>query len=160
MWAPLLSGKAVTLYNDNAAAAAAIATKAPALWRSDLQYLIREIAKLAIHYKFYFWGIHVNGKKNDIADALSRFKSVQWEYRGFDMVDAHAIVEEHFDGLSRFHKNRDPDTWQWTDEQKDILHIKRENKRDIYKELGKERLPKKEKTNEETYNILERKSFD
>ena len=91
LWWPLFTGKCVTFYNDNKTAAAA-------LWRNDLQYLIREISFLAIKYKFYFWGIHINGDKNDHADALSRFKPYDWNKLGYTLVDAKAHVEKHFEG--------------------------------------------------------------
>ena len=61
---------------DSPSAAGAIRTKAPKLYRLDLQFLIRRLALLAVKYKFYFWGIHCL-KKNDpnmqIADEISRY---------------------------------------------------------------------------------------
>ena len=61
LFAPQLTGKSVTIYNDNPGAAHAIISKAPRLHRQDLQFMIREIAKLSIEYNFYFWGVKVGG---------------------------------------------------------------------------------------------------
>ena len=75
---PQLKNKCVTIYNDNPAAAAAIRTKAPRLYRLDLQFLVRYLATLAVEHKFYFWGIHeiVKESKNmQLADDLSRFQA-------------------------------------------------------------------------------------
>ena len=47
--------------------------KAAALWREDMNFLVRELAKLAVEFKFKFWVTHVNGELNGTADALSRF---------------------------------------------------------------------------------------
>ena len=71
-----LKNKTITIYNDNPGAAGAIRTKAPRLYRLDLQYLIRYLAALAVSKKFYFWGIHYtvkDGNEMKIADQLSRF---------------------------------------------------------------------------------------
>ena len=73
---PKLKNKSITIYNDNPGAAGAIRTKAPRLYRLDLQFLIRYLAKLAVENKFYFWGYHFtvkDGKEMIIADQLSRF---------------------------------------------------------------------------------------
>ena len=116
LFAPMLTGKSVTLYNDNPGAAHAIISKAPRLHRQDLQFMIREIAKLAIEYKFYFWGFKVDGSENDDADALSRFKledDYDWNKRGFEMLDASSIVDEYMLGLKRYPRNFKPGNFQW-----------------------------------------------
>ena len=74
LWLDELKGKSVAIYNDNPGAAGAIISKAPRLHRLDMQYLTRELAKLAVEKKFYFWGVKVDGKDNNDADSLSRFK--------------------------------------------------------------------------------------
>ena len=69
--------KSISIYNDNPIAANAICTKAPRLFRLDLQYLIRYLATLAVQHKFYFWGIHYtvkDGPEMQLADDLSRFQ--------------------------------------------------------------------------------------
>ena len=75
---PQLKHKCITIYNDNATAAAAIRTKAPPLYRLDLQFLVRHLATLAVENKFYFWGIHdivKNSTNMQLADDLSRFQA-------------------------------------------------------------------------------------
>ena len=163
LWWPQLVGKSVTIYNDNASAAAAIATKAPALWRSDLHYLIRKITQLSTQYKFYFWGIHIEGKKNDWADALSRFKNYNWEALGLTMDGrANALVNAHFQALMKYYPNRDPKRWKWTQEQMDILHIQRRKRKNgaIVEEWTEPRVQNKPKLPDSPYNILTQKSFD
>ena len=75
LWGKSFGDKSVSIYNDNPAAASAIAKKAPKLYRVDMQFLVREIANKAIDNKFYFWGIHRTkdeDPKMGFADALSR----------------------------------------------------------------------------------------
>ena len=77
LWAHMFHNKCVTIYNDNCGAASAIRTKAPKLYRMDLQYLIRNLATVATATKFYFWGLHITRAESpamDLADGLSRFK--------------------------------------------------------------------------------------
>ena len=38
-----------------------------------MNFLIRELATLAVQYRFKFWVTHVRGELNGTADALSRF---------------------------------------------------------------------------------------
>lgn len=75
LWAEKLRGKSVTIYNDNPGAAAAIAAKAPKLYRMDLLFLTVHLCKLAIKYNFKFWGVHIYDENMDLADGLSRQKS-------------------------------------------------------------------------------------
>ena len=73
---PYITNKTITIYNDNPGAAGAIRTKAPKLYRIDLQFLIRHLATLAVKNKFYFWGLHFtvkDGNEMKIADQISRF---------------------------------------------------------------------------------------
>ena len=119
LWAPTLTGECVALYNDNPGAAGAIITKAPPLHRLDMQYMIRELAKLSVKYKFYFWGIKVDGANNEKADALSRFKDLEFfnvDDSKCDMVnftDTQYIVNEYMDGLIQYRKNVDPKIKKW-----------------------------------------------
>lgn len=76
LWSHLFTNKSVTIHNDNPGAASAIRTKAPRLYRLDMQYLIRSLASEAVCNKFYFWGLHTtreNDDNMDLADGLSRF---------------------------------------------------------------------------------------
>ena len=78
LWGHLYSNKCVTIYNDNPGAAGAIRTKAPRLYRLDMQYLVRDLATVATIHKFYFWGIHCtceNDPNMKLADGLSRFNT-------------------------------------------------------------------------------------
>ena len=55
LWGVQLAGTAVTFYNDNPAAAAALITKAPPLFRSDLQCITRDFSLNAMKNRFMFW---------------------------------------------------------------------------------------------------------
>ena len=79
LFSDILSDSSVTFYNDNPGAAGALISKAPRLWRSDMQGLTRDIAMLAIENNTVYWGIKINGDVNEYADALSRFKNYDWE---------------------------------------------------------------------------------
>ena len=92
---PQVHDKAITIYNDNPGAAAALYSKAPPLGRLDLQELVRHLATLAYDNKFYWWGIHETVKVSanmKIADNLSRFQPVKWpenetvEFRDIDKI--------------------------------------------------------------------------
>ena len=89
IWAPQLRDKTVEFRIDNTGAEHAVRQKAAALWREDMNFLVRELASLAVEFRFKFWVTHVKGELNGTADALSRF---------YDPVK--------FD-LDRFHPERD-----------------------------------------------------
>ena len=95
LWSKYFTNKSVTLYNDNPGAASAIRTKAPRLHRLDMQFLIRDLAQLAVNNKFYFWGLHITQKedtKMSLADNLSRFFSKNTDL--IDLIDdsANALI--------------------------------------------------------------------
>ena len=130
LWAPLLSGGCVALYNDNPGAAGAIITKAPPLYRLDMQFMIRELSKLAATYKFYFWGIKVNGNENDQADALSRFydlKQFNLDSTKCKMVKSklvQSVVNQYMQKMIDYRNNVDPSIKRW-----DMNALKQLNKR-------------------------------
>ena len=119
LWGDRLAGQCVALYNDNPGAAGAIATKAPPLYRLDMQYMVRELAKLAIKYHFYFWSIKIDGDQNDQADALSRFKPLHQfnlqqplcKMESFEKTQQ--ITNEYMNGLLNYRVNVDPYKKQW-----------------------------------------------
>ena len=98
-----LKNKAITIYNDNPGAAGAIRTKAPRLYRLDLQFLIRFLATLAVNDKFYFWGIHYtvkDGGEMKIADQLSRFEFNKNNVRdNIPVINCTALVDVLFKEL-------------------------------------------------------------
>lgn len=95
---PHLKNKSITIYNDNPIAAGAIRTKAPRLYRLDLQFLIRRLATMAAKSKFYFWGIHYtvkDGIEMQLADDLSRFQArARYHTRHVPELNGYAIVNE------------------------------------------------------------------
>ena len=103
--APYIKNSAITIYNDNPGAAGAIRTKAPKLYRLDLQFLIRHLAFLAVKNKFYFWGLHFtvkDGKEMKIADDLSRFTFDISECKdNIPVIDCRKIVNNLLDGLNK-----------------------------------------------------------
>ena len=113
LWADLFVNKSVTIYNDNPGAAGAIRTKAPRLYRLDMQFLIRRLASIAVDNKFYFWGIHCTANddpKMDLADALSRFKNApkySMQFNNFidDTKDAIVICNKLLNAIASQPKN-------------------------------------------------------
>ena len=73
IWAPNWKGKVIEFKIDNPGAHAACQKKGAALWRHDMNFLVRQLASLAVKYKFKFWVTLILGKNNPTADALSRF---------------------------------------------------------------------------------------
>ena len=104
-----LKNKSISIYNDNPGAAGAMRTKAPRLYRLDLQFLIRKLASLAVEYKFFFWSIHYtikNGYYMQIADDLSRFKSRPSQFnKNTKYVDCKNCVNELINGLINCPRN-------------------------------------------------------
>ena len=123
LWGAQLTGQAVTMYNDNPSAAAALITKAPKLHRNDLQCIIRDIAKMAINHRFMFWGVKIDGKVNDYADALSRFKPYDWSAMGITVIDATINANKILTKLLTYYPNLDKKRWKWTVKQRKILKL-------------------------------------
>ena len=123
LWGTQLSGKSVTMYNDNPSAAAALITKAPKLHRNDLQCIIRDIAKMAIEHRFMFWGVKIDGKVNEYADALSRFKPYNWSKMGITVIDATDNANRILEMLKNYYPNLDKKRWKWTAQQRKILKL-------------------------------------
>ena len=158
LFSDILTNSSITFYNDNPGAAGALITKAPPLWRADMQCLTRQIATLAIDNNTMFWGIKINGDVNDYADDLSRFKNYDWIELNFIMRDAIDIVNKYLRLLAQAPPNRDKKYWSWSEEQKELLRINRAQRLITGKKTSKTRA--KPKPNQSQYNILTRKSFD
>ena len=156
LFSDILADSCVTLYNDNPGAASALICKAPRLWRSDMQCLTRHIAMSAIKSNFVYWGVKIDGKDNDYADALSRFKKYDWEEMGYEMRDPKPIVNKYLSMLLNYPPNRKKSDWQWTDAQKELLRINATRRLIEQKRTHKSK-PKQRSNN---HNILTRKQFD
>ena len=110
LWKSQFRNCAINIHNDNPSAAMSIRTKAPQLWRSDLQALVRLLASIAIEDKFYFWGQYSLAKDDDemkLADGLSRFSlEAREQVVSNDWIDcsknAMNICNELFKYISRF----------------------------------------------------------
>ena len=152
----ILTDSCVTLYNDNPGAASALICKAPRLWRSDMQCLTRHIAMCAIEENVVYWGVKIDGKDNDHADALSRFKKYDWNEIGYIMRDPKPIINKYLAMLLSYPPNREKSEWQWTEAQKELLRINK-TRRLIEQKRTHLTKPKRRNTN---YNILTRKQFD
>ena len=93
LWAPQWVGKVIEFKIDNPGAHYACQKKGAALWRHDMNFLVRQLAKLAVEFKFKFWVTGILGKHNVIADALSRFYCpIQYELNRFEFENEAAIV--------------------------------------------------------------------
>ena len=153
----LLRDKSVSIYNDNPGAAAALISKAPPLWRSDMQFITREIAMLAVKNNIMYWGIKIDGKHNEYADALSRFYTkYDWNKLGYKLVDVTDITNDILFQLMNYYPNRDKRYWKWTEQQKKDLYIKRTESLIEDKATRKTRAKK----NPPIHNILTKENFD
>ena len=74
LWGHLWAGFSVLFWIDNTTAEAAIVHKHAALWRNDMNYLIRRLARCAFENHFFFWVDRITSKDNWVADRLSRGK--------------------------------------------------------------------------------------
>ena len=156
VWGPQLAGKAVTMYNDNPAAASALISKAPPLYRTDLQHIIRDIALKAIMHNFMFWGVKIDGKKNDYADALSRFKPYPWKQMGIHVIDATDNANKILKQLLKCGPNLSEKRWRWLPHQRKILQL---DKIEYRVKNGLTSKPRK-RVFCSNRNILTKKSFD
>ena len=107
LWAPLLVNKTVTIFNDNPGAAAAMIRKAPPLHRLDCQYLTRLLCQTAVKFNFKFWAVHLDGKHNKLADALSRFLPVDFEKEKLQLVPCKTIVNQVISNVMKQPRNLD-----------------------------------------------------
>ena len=156
LFSDIIGDSCVTLYNDNPGAASALICKAPPLWRSDMQCLTRHIALKAIELNTVYWGIKIDGKDNDHADALSRFKAYQWDSLGYIMRDPKETINKYLLLLLNYPQNRDKKDWQWSEEQKELLRIN-VTRRLIEQKRTHTTKPKRKLEN---YNILTKQQFD
>ena len=73
LWGPSWNGKAVTFWCDNEACVFSVAKRRCSFDRPDVMALIRIIAEMANKFNFRPYILHIKGKDNLTADALSRF---------------------------------------------------------------------------------------
>ena len=67
--------KNIYFYCDNSAAAYAVINQRAKLSRFDLNYIVRKFAELSAQFHFRFFVKHIPGEENEVADALSRYKT-------------------------------------------------------------------------------------
>ena len=92
LWAPQWEYQIIEFKIDNPGAHHACQKKGAALWRHDMNFLVRVLAKLAVKYKFKFWVTGILGKNNVTADALSRFfDPEEYELDQFDFCNDDAL---------------------------------------------------------------------
>ena len=118
-----------------------------------MQCLTHHIALKAIELDIVYWGIKIDGKDNDHADALSRFK---WDALGYIMRDSTEIINKYLLCLLNYPKNQSKKDWQWSEEQKELLRITA-TRRLIEQKKTLTTRPKRTCTN---YNILTKEQFD
>ena len=71
-WAPLLAGKKVRFNTDNIAVVHIINKKSSPC--KAIMVLVRQFVVICLQYNISFRAVHVPGKSNELADALSRFQ--------------------------------------------------------------------------------------
>ena len=100
-----LKNKSISIYNDNPTAAGALKTKAPPLYRLDLQFLVLKLATITAESKLYFWGIHYTVKDGEpmvLADQLSRLnKAADKVFQNIPCVNVIDIVNTLLKELMR-----------------------------------------------------------
>ena len=74
--APFWCYKNIKFYCDNSSASYALINKRAKLQRRDMEFLVTKFCELSAEFHFRFWVEHIPGKENELADALSRFKTV------------------------------------------------------------------------------------
>ncbi len=73
IWGGNWGGKSVTFWCDNESCVFSMIKRKCEFRREDVMMLIRIICDCANHYQFHPYFIHIRGKDNMTADALSRF---------------------------------------------------------------------------------------
>ena len=73
--------------------------------------------------RFMFWGVKIDGKVNDLADALSRFKPYPWEQMGYQIIDATDSANKILNKLLNCESNLDANRWKWLPHQRKMLKI-------------------------------------
>ena len=114
LWAPTWKHKIVKFYCDNPTVAGALINKRAPLNRFDLNFLVKEFAKLAQIHQFRWYIVHVKGAENEIADSLSRFKTcykhgvpvpMNFEFESFQTIQT--IVNQVYSDVLKLPLNYD-----------------------------------------------------
>ena len=80
IWGPEWKGKSVTFWIDNMSSVWTLIKRSCAFKRADIMHMVRIIMDAANENGFYPYFIHIPGKENLTADALSRFlERMFWE---------------------------------------------------------------------------------
>lgn len=80
LWSSSWKDKAVTFWCDNMSCVYSLAKRSCTFDRPDIMALIRVIAESATRFKFSPFIIHIKGKDNITADALSRFDLTKFHH--------------------------------------------------------------------------------
>lgn len=72
LWGPLWVSKRIEFYCDNQDVVEVINSKRSKIPR--VMDLVRDLTLCTLQHNFYFRAVHIPGKNNEIADALSRFQ--------------------------------------------------------------------------------------
>ena len=107
--APDWSYKNIYFYCDNSAAAFGLINQRAALGRRDMNYIIMKFAELSAQFHFRFFIKHIPGSENEVADALSRFKTGyrrndarMEEFKFFEDSEAIDIANQIYNDLLNF----------------------------------------------------------
>ena len=72
LWANFFSNKRIQFFCDNESVVSIVNTKRSRIPR--VMDLVRHLTLLTLRFNFYIRAEHIKGKRNDIADSLSRFQ--------------------------------------------------------------------------------------
>ena len=109
--APQLRYKNIRIYCDNSTTVSSVVKKRGPLNRRDIHYIIDKICMLAVEYRFRFWIDIIEGKKNILADRLSRFEPLvpahgmdPTKLKYFKFEELVVIVNQVFEDMLDFKK--------------------------------------------------------
>lgn len=78
LWGSLFQNKRILLFCDNKPVVEIVNSKRSRIRR--LMDLVRHLTLLTLRYNFYLKVQHIEGKRNDIADSLSRFQMEKFRH--------------------------------------------------------------------------------
>ena len=83
-WAHLMANHSIIFHSDNAAVVHVINSKSAK--HPMLLHILRKLTLLCLKHNIYFTSLHIPGKQNNLADALSRFQEnpLSWATRRMD----------------------------------------------------------------------------
>ena len=93
LWANFFSKKRIQFFCDNESVVSIVNTKRSRIPR--VMDLVRHLTLLTLRFNFYIRAEHIKGKRNDIADSLSRFQMNRFRKLAHMPTDIHIWSHQH-----------------------------------------------------------------